>query len=425
MDALGSDAEPLPSDLFLPNAEGYFGKFGGCFVPEILYPNLQELMEVFDVLRKDANFWNAYLRELKDFSGRPTPVTPVRNLSRKLGGAQIYLKREDLSQTGAHKINNVIGQGLIARRLGKTRVIAETGAGQHGVATATMAARFGFEAVVYMGAEDVDRQRSNVFWMEQMGAKVVAVEAGSRTLKDAINEALRDWSANVDDTHYVLGTACGPHPFPAMVAWLQSVIGTEARRQMDELGLDVSRVYACVGGGSNALGIFQGWHQTEGVELVGVEAGGHGLESGHHAARLAGSGALPGIAQGYETLFLQSTDGQMNDTYSVAAGLDYVGVSPILADLFERQKLRAIATTDHEVIEAAKLLMRTEGIIPALESAHALAGAIREAPTMAKDDVVMVSLSGRGDKDIFTIAKALGDPTWADYLASVVENLRN
>lgn len=412
-----------PKAPLLPDERGYFGAYGGCYVPEILVPALTELQEAFVEMRRDPQFWAEYARELALFSGRPTPVTPLPGLSQAVGGAQLYLKREDLSQTGAHKVNNVIGQGLLAKRLGKRRIIAETGAGQHGVATATMAARYGFEAVIYMGAEDVERQRPNVFWMERLGAKVVAVEDGSRTLKDAINEALRDWATNFQTTHYVLGTACGPHPFPAMVAWLQSVVGLEARLQMEALGGLPKRVYACVGGGSNALGVFQGFLGDKGVELVGVEAGGRGMTAGEHASRIAGGQGTRGIAQGYETLFLQTDEGQMIDTHSVAAGLDYVGVSPIIAHLHDEKRLRMISASDAEVVEAVRLLMKHEGIIPALESSHALAGAIREAKTMPKDASVLINLSGRGDKDIFTVASALGDESWVRFLKKKAEEL--
>lgn len=414
----------LPKNPLLPDARGYFGAFGGCYVPEILWPNLQELAGVFAGLVRDATFWQEYVRELQLYSGRPTPVTPLLNLSQRLGGAQLYLKREDLNQTGAHKINNVIGQGLIAKRLGKPRVIAETGAGQHGVATATMAARFGLQAVIYMGAEDVARQRPNVFWMERLGARVVAVEDGARTLKDAINEALRDWCTNVHNTHYLLGTACGPHPFPALVAWLASVIGHEARAQMLALtgGLP-DRVYACVGGGSNALGIFQGFSDDASVQLVGVEAAGLGLKGGQHAARIAGGQGTPGIAQGYESLFLQDDEGQMRDTYSVAAGLDYVGVSPIVAHLAQTGQLQMTASSDDEVMAAVQLLLKTEGIIPALESAHALAAAIREAPGMRPDQKILINLSGRGDKDIFTYARVFADASWTRFLRASADAL--
>lgn len=412
-----------PIKPLLPDERGYFGAYGGCYVPEILVPNLHQLAQVFAELRADANFWAEYVRELREFSGRPTPVTPLYNLSRQLGGAQIFLKREDLNQTGAHKLNNVVGQGLLTKRLGKTRVIAETGAGQHGIATATMAARFGFKAVIYMGAEDVERQRPNVFWMQHMGAQVVAVEDGARTLKDAINEALRDWCTNFQSTHYLLGTACGPHPFPALVAWFQSVVGLEAREQMLALGGLPDKVYACVGGGSNALGVFQGFLDETGIECVGAEAGGRGLASGAHASRIAGGQGTPGIAQGYETLFLQNRDGQMLDTYSVAAGLDYIGVSPIIADLAAKRRISMQAVTDQEVIEAVHLLMQYEGIIPALESAHAVAAAIQAAPKLPRSQRLLVNLSGRGDKDIFTYAEALGDKSWARFLRQRADSL--
>jgi tryptophan synthase beta chain len=411
-----------PSSPLLPDSRGYFGAFGGSYVPEILIPNLQQLSKTFDQIRQDPMFWQDYLHELVTFSGRPTPVTYAKNLSQKLGGAQIYLKREDLGQTGAHKVNNVIGQGLIARRLGKKRIIAETGAGQHGMATATMAARFGFECVVYMGEEDVERQRPNVFWMERLGTRVVAVKDGTKTLKDAINEAMRDWSSNHEHTHYALGTACGPHPFPALVAWLQSIAGLEARAQLQIMtGKMPDKVYACVGGGSNALGIFQGFNHDPKVELVGVEAGGTGTKPGEHASRIAGGGGTIGIAQGYETLFLQNSDGQMIDTHSVAAGLDYVGVSPILADMSAKGQVSMARASDVEVVAAVKLLMATEGIIPALESSHALAAAMRDAQTLSSDNVLLVNVSGRGDKDIFTIASAFDDDSWKRFLKKKAE----
>jgi tryptophan synthase beta chain len=414
-----------PSSPLLPDSRGYFGAFGGAYVPEILIPNLQQLSTTFDQIRKDPSFWQDYLHELVTFSGRPTPLTYAKNLSQKLGGAQIYLKREDLGQTGAHKINNVIGQGLIARRLGKKRIIAETGAGQHGMATATMAARFGFECTVYMGEEDVERQRPNVFWMERLGTKVIAVKDGTRTLKDAINEAMRDWSSNHENTHYALGTACGPHPFPALVAWLQSVSGLEARSQMEIMIEKMpDRVYACVGGGSNALGIFQGFINNPKVQLIGVEAGGRGLKPGEHASRIAGGAGIAGIAQGYETLFLQNSDGQMIDTHSVAAGLDYVGVSPILADMSAKGQVKMDRASDVEVVAAIKLLMASEGIIPALESSHALVAAMRDAPTLSPEKVLLVNVSGRGDKDIFTVASAFDDDSWKRFLKKKAEEGR-
>jgi tryptophan synthase beta chain len=403
-------------EILAPGHAGYYGPFGGSFVPEVLHSTLAELCQAFEQARRDPSFWEEYTRELRTYSCRPTPLTPLDNLSRAAGGARIFLKREDLNQTGAHKLNNVMGQGLLVRRMGKRRVIAETGAGQHGVATATMAARLGLECTIYMGAVDVERQRPNVFWMEQLGARVVPVTDGAATLKDAINESFRDWAYSMDHTHYVLGTACGPHPFPQMVAYFQQIIGLEARQQMLALtGRLPDRVYACVGGGSNATGIFLGFLDDAEVELVGVEAGGRGLATGEHAARLAGDGSV-GVAQGYKTYFLQDEEGQMRDTHSVAAGLDYIGVSPILAHLADRGRVRFEAATDEEVVAALKRLMRSEGIIGALESTHAVAGALREAGQMRPDQSALINLSGRGDKDIFTIATALQDRNWVQFL---------
>jgi tryptophan synthase beta chain len=402
--------------------KGYFGQWGGAFIPEVLHQTFVELNAAYEAARADASFWQEYVDLMANYSGRPTPLTFAENLSKQLGGAQIYIKREDLNHTGAHKANNVMGQGLLVKRMGKTRVIAETGAGQHGVATATMAARFGFDCTIYMGEEDVARQRPNVFWMEKLGATVVPVRDGSRTLKDAINEAFRDWVASMDTTHYVLGTACGPHPFPEMVAWFQSIIGQEAKRQiLEQHGRLPDRVYACVGGGSNAMGIFQGFLDQNGVELVGVEAGGKGLDTGKHASRMLTDRAAAGIAQGYKTMFLQDSDGQMLDTHSISAGLDYVGISPILADLGEKGRVRFEAATDDEVLAALQLTMKTEGIIPALESAHAFAQAIKEAPTMSREQAVIINMSGRGDKDIFTIAHAFNDPSWKDFIVRRAE----
>jgi len=397
---------------------GYFGSYGGAFVPEILHTTLDELGAAFEEARGDPQFWTEFVSVMQSYSCRPTPITYLENLSRELGGPRIYLKREDLNHTGAHKINNVMGQGLLVRRMGKSRVIAETGAGQHGVATATMAARLGLDCTIYMGAVDVERQRPNVFWMERLGATVIPVADGSATLKDAINQCLRDWAFSMDHTHYVLGTACGPHPFPQIVAYFQQIIGQESREQMlATAGRLPDRVYACVGGGSNATGIFLGFLDDAEVELIGIEAGGKGLGSGQHAARLAGSDGSPGVAQGYKTYFLQDEEGQMRDTHSVAAGLDYIGVSPILACLHETRRVRFESATDQEVIAAFQTLLRREGIISALESAHAVAGAIREAPNMRADETLLINLSGRGDKDIFTIAEALKDASWQEFLA--------
>jgi len=401
---------------------GYYGQFGGAFIPEILVATFEELKGVFEQVKQDPSFWETYEDLLSTYSCRPTPVTYSENLTRHFNGPQFYVKREDLNHTGAHKLNNVMGQGLVVQRMGKGRVIAETGAGQHGVATATMAAKFGFECTIYMGEVDVARQRPNVFWMEQLGATVVPVKDGARTLKDAINEALRDWATNMDTTHYVLGTVCGPHPFPEMVSYFQSIIGKEAKEQMlNQVGRLPSRVYACVGGGSNALGIFSGFIGDSQVELVGVEAGGEGLETGKHASRLASTHGDVGVAQGYKTYFLQDDDGQMLETHSVAAGLDYIGVSPLLSAYHEEGRVRFEAATTDEVLAATRLTMKKEGINPALESAHALAGAFREAPQMSGDDVLLVNLSGRGDKDIFTIADALGDESWKDFIAAKAE----
>lgn len=401
---------------FADGREGYYGEFGGTFLPEILAATIAELQACFRECKQDPAFWAEYVELLRSYSGRPTPITYLENLSNKLGGARIYVKREDLNHTGSHKVNNVMGQGLICKRLGKKRVIAETGAGQHGFATATMAARFGYQCKIYMGAVDVARQRPNVFWMENLGAEVVAVQDGQRTLKDAINECLRDWVTNMADTHYVLGTACGPHPFPEMVSFFQSIIGKEAREQIvQEAGKLPDRVFACVGGGSNAIGIFQGFMDDD-VELVGVEAGGHGPESGLHAARLAYNDASVGVAQGFKTYFLQNDDGNMLETHSIAAGLDYIGVNPILADQWQKGRVRFEAATDEEVRETLKLVMRTEGLIPALESTHAFARALAEAPYMSRDEVILINQSGRGDKDIFTVADAIDDDHWKQFI---------
>lgn len=421
---------------------GYFGNFGGAFIPEILHEVIHELTTCFEKLQNDADFQKKFAEELSTFSCRPTPLMFAKNLTEHFGTAKIYIKREDLNHTGAHKLNNVIGQGLLAKKLGKTRVIAETGAGQHGVATATMAARMGLECVIYMGAKDVERQRPNVFWMEKLGAKVVPVSSGGGILKDAINEAMKDWTTHAQNTHYVLGTACGPHPFPAMVAYFQRVIGDETRLQiLQHEGQLPDSVYACVGGGSNAIGMFQGFLEDEAVELVAVEAGGKGIGSGircqtsditeeqrqhnkgtsnlqavPHAARLASDDGSVGIAQGYKTYFLQNADGQLQDTHSIAAGLDYVGVSPIFADLFEKKSVRFTAATDEEVLASHALTIKKEGIIPALESAHAFAQCFAEMDRYTADDIVIINQSGRGDKDIFTIADAYDDQDWKDFI---------
>lgn len=406
------------------NDRGYYEGFGGAYIPEVLTATFDELVDAFRKAKTDPAFWEEYVELMSTYSCRPTPLTFAENLTRHFGGARIYVKREDLNHTGAHKANNVMGQGLLVKRMGKTRVIAETGAGQHGVATATMAAKFGFACTIYMGEVDVERQRPNVFWMKRLGAEVVPVREGTRILKDAINEAFRDWVTNMDRTHYVLGTACGPHPFPEMVSFFQSIIGKEARRQvLEREGKLPRRVYACVGGGSNALGIFSGFFQDP-VELVGVEAGGKGLQSGHHASRLCSADASVGVAQGYKTFFLQNDDGQMRETHSVAAGLDYVGVSPILSAHSKTGRVRFEAATDREVIEAVSLAIRKEGLIPALESAHAFVQAFKEAPTLSGDDFIVINQSGRGDKDIFTIADAFEDPEWQQFIMAKAEKYR-
>ena len=398
------------------DSRGYYEGFGGAFLPEILVATFDELEADFRQARQDPDFWKEYVDLMATYSCRPTPLTFARNLTDYLGGAKIYIKREDLNHTGAHKANNVMGQGLLVKKMGKTRVIAETGAGQHGVATATMAAKFGFACTIYMGEVDVQRQRPNVFWMERLGAEVVPVKDGTRILKDAINEAFRDWVSNMDTTHYVLGTACGPHPFPEMVSYFQSIIGQEARKQiLTREGKLPTKVYACVGGGSNAMGIFSGFLDDP-VELVGVEAAGRGLETGQHAVRLGSEDASIGVAQGYKTYFLQNADGQMKETHSIAAGLDYVGVSPILAHFKETGRARFEAATDQEVIDATALTIRKEGLIPALESAHAFARAFEEVKTLSTEDVVIINQSGRGDKDIFTVADAFEDPAWREFI---------
>ena len=403
---------------------GYYAQFGGAYLPEILTATFDELEKTFREAKADPKFWQQYTDLMSTYSCRPTPLTLAENLSDHFGGARIYIKREDLNHTGAHKANNVMGQGMLVKRMGKTRVIAETGAGQHGVATATMAAKFGFACTIYMGEVDVERQRPNVFWMERLGAEVVPVKDGTRILKDAINEAFRDWVSNMDTTHYVLGTACGPHPFPEMVSYFQSIIGQEARRQiLDIEGKLPSRIYACVGGGSNAMGIFSGFRDDP-VELVGVEAGGKGLDSGEHASRLCSKDASIGVAQGYKTYFLQTDEGQMKETHSIAAGLDYVGVSPILSQLKESGRVRFEAATDQEVVKAMSLTIRKEGLIPALESAHAFACAFKEAPSLPPEESVVINQSGRGDKDIFTVADAFEDPAWREFIIAKAEQYK-
>jgi len=390
-----------------PDARGHFGPYGGTFVAETLIHALDELKAAYEHYRNDPEFVAEFRSELAHFVGRPSPVYHAARLSREIGGAQIYLKREDLNHTGAHKINNTIGQALLARRMGKPRVIAETGAGQHGVATATVAARWGMECVVYMGSEDVKRQSPNVYRMHLLGAKVVPVESGSRTLKDALNEALRDWVTNVENTFYIIGTVAGPHPYPMMVRDFQRVIGDECLAQMPEMiGRQPDAVIACVGGGSNAMGIFYPYIEHEAVRLIGVEAAGLGLDSGKHSASLiAGS---PGVLHGNRTYLLQDANGQITETHSVSAGLDYPGVGPEHAYLKDIGRAEYVGITDDEALSAFHRLCRTEGIIPALESSHAVAYAMKLAATMRVDQHLLVNLSGRGDKDIGTVADLSG-----------------
>ena len=390
-----------------PDARGHFGPYGGSFVAETLVHALDELKAAYDKYRADPAFQAEFQHELQHFVGRPSPVYHAARLSREIGGAQIHLKREDLNHTGAHKVNNTIGQALLARRMGKPRVIAETGAGQHGVATATICARYGLECVVYMGSEDVKRQSPNVYRMHLLGARVVPVESGSRTLKDALNEALRDWVTNVENTFYIIGTVAGPHPYPAMVRDFQRVIGDECLMQLPaQIGRQPDAVIACVGGGSNAMGIFYPYIEQENVRLIGVEAAGQGLNSGKHAASL--SAGSPGVLHGNRTYLLQDDNGQITETHSISAGLDYPGVGPEHAYLKDIGRAEYVGITDDEALAAFHRLCRTEGIIPALESSHAVAHAMKLVATMKPDQHLLVCLSGRGDKDIGTVADLSG-----------------
>ncbi len=391
----------------MPDREGHFGPYGGTFVSETLIAAIDELKRQYLRFRDDPEFQAEFAYELKHYVGRPSPIYHARRLSESLGGAQIYLKREDLNHTGAHKINNTVGQAMLARRMGKQRVIAETGAGQHGVATATVAARYGMECVVYMGSEDVRRQAQNVYRMKLLGARVVPVESGSKTLKDALNEAMRDWVTHVQDTFYIIGTVAGPHPYPMMVRDFNAVVGRECLVQMPEMaGRQPDVVLACVGGGSNAMGIFHSYIPHESVRLMGVEAGGEGVASGHHAASLVAG--TPGVLHGNRTYLLQDANGQIIETHSISAGLDYPGVGPEHAWLKDTGRAEYVAITDDEALNAFHTLCRMEGIIPALESSHALAQAMKMAPTMKRDQILLVNLSGRGDKDMATVAERSG-----------------
>jgi len=399
------------------NDKGHFEEFGGRYLPEMLIPALEELEEAYLEARADPTFEVELLDLYQNYSGRPTPLYFAKNLTNKLGGAKIYLKNEGLNHTGSHKINHCLGQALIAKRMGKTRLIAETGAGQHGLAVATVAAKFGFECVIYMGEVDVARQRPNVFWIEQLGAKVVPVTQGTKRLKDAVTAALQDWIANVDTTYYLLGSTLGPHPYPSMVRDFQNIVGLEVKKQiLESEGRLPDYLIACVGGGSNALGLFNAFFEDEQVKMIGVEAGGQGVkEKGKHAARLQNTGKL-GVVEGYKSYFIQNNDGQIESTDSIAAGLDYAGIGPEHALLFKKNRVHYAFATNDEVINAFKLLAKTEGIFPALESAHAVAEAIKLAPALDKEKIVVVNISGRGDKDIFIVAKHFGDDSWKEYL---------
>ncbi len=394
----------MVSEYDLPDAKGHFGHYGGVFVAETLIPALEDLREAYAAAMHDAQFMAEFESDLRHYVGRPSPLYHARRWSDALAGGQIFLKREDLNHTGAHKINNCIGQALLARRMRKRRVIAETGAGQHGVATATVAARYGMQCVVYMGSEDMRRQAANVYRMKLLGADVVPVNSGSQTLKDALNEAMRDWVTNVSDTFYIIGTVAGPHPYPMMVRDFQSVIGRESIAQMQEqCGRQPSAVIACVGGGSNAMGIFHPYIPVAGVRLIGVEAAGDGMSTGRHAASL--TAGRPGVLHGNRTYLLQDENGQIIATHSISAGLDYPGVGPEHAWLKDSGRAEYVTISDAEALQAFHDLCHMEGIIPALESSHALAYAARLAPTLAKDDILLVNLSGRGDKDMHTVAE--------------------
>ena len=391
----------------LPDEAGHFGPYGGVFVAETLMGPVTALREAYERYSKDPEFLAELDADLRDYVGRPSPLYFAERWSRQLGGARVFLKREDLNHTGAHKVNNTVGQALLAKRMGKTRIIAETGAGQHGVATATVAARLGLECIVYMGAEDIERQAPNVYRMKLLGAQVISVESGSRTLKDALNEAMRDWVTNVDDTYYIIGTVAGPHPYPAMVRDFNSVIGREAREQiLAQAGRLPDVLVACVGGGSNALGLFYPFLDDSEVAMYGVEAGGDGVETGRHAAPL--TAGKPGVLHGNRTYLMEDADGQIIPTHSISAGLDYPGVGPEHAWLKDTGRASYVAINDDEALAAFHEMTRTEGIIPALESSHALSYAAKLAPRMSADDIIIVNLSGRGDKDIQTVAAIEG-----------------
>ena len=405
---------------------GYYGEFGGRYVPEALLPPLMELEYIFNNLRDDASFWDEYLNLTQEFSGRPTPLTPLRRLSQELGGAQIWLKREDLNHSGAYSLNSVLGQGLLMQRMGKTRVIADTSASQHGVAVAIMAAKMGFNAKIYIGAKDVDRYYLNVLWMRQLGAEVQSIETGAQNLKEAVGESLRDWGTNFSTTHYAVSTACGPAPFPELVTYFQSVISMEIKHQaLKQFGRLPDEVIACVGGGSNALGTFSEFLPDLSVNLVAVEAGGKGVQPGENAIRLQPNTAEPGIAHGYKTLFLQDKNGQLRGSYSVATGLEYVGLSPILAYLSKTHRLTPEIATDEEAKKAFSLLLKTEGIIPSLESSHALASGFKRAQQLSSNRNLIINLSGRGEKDIFNVVQPSTQASWKQFLSRESRRIHN
>ncbi len=399
---------------------GYFGIFGGQYVPELLISALQDLISAYNLAKSDQTFVDELIQLYKQYAGRPTPLYFAENLTRKIGGAKIYLKNEGLNHTGSHKINHCLGQALLAKRMRKIRLIAETGAGQHGIATATVAAKFGFSCTVYMGAVDIARQRPNVFWMEQLGAEVISVEYGTRRLKDAVMAALQDWIANSKDTYYMLGSVVGPHPYPSMIRDFQNVIGTEVRQQVLEAeGRMPDYLIACVGGGSNAMGLFNAFLDENSVKMVGVEAGGKGIAvQGGHSIRLSGN-AKAGVVEGYKSYFIMNEEGQIGSTHSIAAGLDYPGIGPEHALLFSKGRVKYCAVSDKEALAAFQVLAKLEGVICALESAHAVAYAIKQAKMLAKDKIVVVNLSGRGDKDIFALADYLADKSWKEYLRGI------
>lgn len=398
----------------------YFGEFGGRYVPEMLQPALDELSTAYDELRQSDDFIEQLLEVQSTYNNRPTPLVEAKRLSAKFGGARIFLKNEGLNHTGAHKINHCLGQALVAKHLGKTRLIAETGAGQHGLATATVAARFGFECTVYMGAKDVDRQRPNVLLMQMLGAEVVAVEDGAKTLKDAVSAAIRDWMKSSKTTHYVIGSCLGPDPYPRMNRDFQSIIGIEIKEQLEDIGTPKA-VIACVGGGSNALGAFYDFLEDD-VELIGVEAGGKSKKPGENAIRFPNG--KPGVFEGYKSYFLQDDAGNSAETHSISAGLDYIGIGPELAELHDNGRVEFVSASDKEALEAVKTLAQTEGIIPAMESAHAVAYAMKIAPKYSRDDIIVVNVSGRGDKDIFILGEQSKDPKYADFLENQAKQIR-